>query len=71
MGNYSVYLHDLVKGRTRLLSRRNGGGISPDTNEQPVVSKVGLFVAWTSDDEMIVGGDSNTSDDVFRWGPRK
>ncbi|HEX6207307.1 MAG TPA: hypothetical protein VF058_03005 [Actinomycetota bacterium] len=71
MGNYSVYLHDRVKGRTRLVSRRNGGGISPDTNEQPAVSKGGLFVAWTSDDEMIVGGDSNTSDDVFRWGPRK
>lgn len=71
LGNYSVYLHDRLKGKTRLISRRNGGAISPETNEQPAVSQAGGFVAWTSDDEMIVGGDSNTSDDVFRWGPRR
>jgi len=71
MGNYSVYLRDRLRGKTRVVSRRNGGAMSPGENDTPVVSRDGRFIAWSSDDPLIVGGDGNGSVDVFRRGPRK
>ncbi|MDP2350496.1 MAG: choice-of-anchor D domain-containing protein [Chloroflexota bacterium] len=63
-----VYAWDRDTGQTEVVSR-NGRISAPDSRE-PSVSTDGRYIAYTSSAGNLVSGDSNESDDVFRYDRR-
>ena len=67
LGNYvNIYLRDLLTGETQLVSVNHAGsqgGQGDSTN--PTISPDGRYVAFESDADDLVSGDSNGSTDVF------
>lgn len=63
-GTYQSYVHDLVKGWTRLTSRNSRGNASNGGNAGPVISADGRSVVFWSDAANLPHGDG-TTDQVF------
>jgi len=60
-----VFVHDLVTGRTRLVSVRSNGAQGDTISELPDISGGGRFVVFRSPATNLVGGDSNDAADIF------
>lgn len=61
-----VFLHDLLTGRTELVSRNMIGGGTDGDSETPAISADGSYVAFESGASNLVSGDTNGVYDVFR-----
>jgi Tol biopolymer transport system component len=66
-GVFDVFVRDLAQGTTLLLSRSTGGGGGNKDSYQPSISNDGRFVAFTSDANDLVAGDTNNRADVFLY----
>ncbi len=62
---FDVFVHDLMTARTTLVSRHSLGSYGNDHSGVPSISGDGRFVAFESDADNLVSGDTNTLDDVF------
>lgn len=60
-----VFLHDRTTGQTRLLSMNARGGQANSNCEYPVLSADGNVVAFQSNADNLVPGDSDNAMDVF------
>jgi Tol biopolymer transport system component len=61
-----IFLRDLLRGTTRLVSRARGGAAANGDSSYPAVSADGRFVAFASDASNLVSGDDrNRGADVF------
>ncbi|MCK6481802.1 MAG: hypothetical protein HUU06_10245 [Planctomycetaceae bacterium] len=61
----NIYLHDVKKGTTTLITRSTTGGEPNDDSLDPVVSASGKIVAFDSYATNLVSGDTNGQSDVF------
>jgi hypothetical protein len=64
-GFADVFLHDLKKGTTTLISKAPSGAPGNNFSDYPSVSKKGRFVAFRSRASDLVVGDSNGTYDIF------
>ena len=64
-GEEDVFLRDLVRGETYLISTSTGGLQGNDLSENPAVSADGRFVCFDSSASNLVPGDTNGDYDVF------
>jgi len=60
-----VFVKDLVSGIVTLVSTDSNGAQADDDSSQPAMSADGRFVAFTSEAENLVAGDTNETIDVF------
>jgi Tol biopolymer transport system component len=60
-----VFIHDRVKHKTRLVSKRTGGGQGSSRSADASVSETGRYVAFDSAAPDLVGSDSNGAIDSF------
>jgi Tol biopolymer transport system component len=67
-GQEGVFRHDLVTGKTTIVSVSVSGGPANDSSYAPAVNSDGSVVAFTSLATNIVSGDSNRQPDVFLRG---
>ena len=63
-----VYAWDRDTGQTEVVSRN--GRVTAPASREPSVSTDGRYIAYTSPYGKLVAGDSNESDDVFRYDRR-
>ena len=68
-GTGDVFVRDRQSGKTRRVSIRSNGTEGNAASFQAELSGDGRFVAFTSAADNLVGGDTNTADDVFYRGP--
>lgn len=64
-GSTNIYLRDLKKDTTRLVSANSAGVLSDGYDAFPAVSKNGRIVVWESDASNLVEGDTNAKFDIF------
>jgi Tol biopolymer transport system component len=64
-GAPDVFLHDRAYGRTRLASRADSGAIGNNQSVQPLISRDGRVLAYTSSASNLVAGDTNGAADGF------
>ena len=64
-----VYVRDLERGKTKLVSQTSGGASANGQSFNPAISAGGLFVAFQSDATNLPGDDS--ARDVYVRGPRR
>jgi subtilisin-like proprotein convertase family protein/Tol biopolymer transport system component len=64
-GVTDVFAHDLTTGETRLVSVAGSGQAGDQSSRNPSVSGDGRFVAFQSDADNLVAGDTNSATDVF------
>ena len=62
-----VLAWDRATGTTQVVSREHPGQRRPSGSREPSVSADGRYVAYTSDNNLIVAQDGNGSSDVFRY----
>jgi Tol biopolymer transport system component len=60
-----IYVHDRKMKRTKLVSKSSSGVVRGDNSRCPVISANGRFIAFQSEAEDLVGGDTNGMFDVF------
>jgi Tol biopolymer transport system component len=65
MEPYQLYVRDMRRGVTRLVSLARGGSAPDGISLDPSISSDGRFVAFTSLATNLVPGDRNQSSDVF------
>jgi Tol biopolymer transport system component len=63
--NTDVFVHNLKTGRTRRASVSSSGARAPGGSTAPTISSNGRFVAFDSDADNLVEGDTNGQFDVF------
>ncbi len=64
-GEIDVFVHDLTTGRTTIVSRHSSGPYGNAGSRNPSISGDGRFVAFESDADNLVSGDTNSVRDVF------
>lgn len=66
-GASDIFLYDMVLGTTSLVSRRSNGQVSDEGDNcyGASVSDNGNIVAWVSDKDDLVSGDTNNQTDAF------
>ena len=64
-GTMDVFAHDLTTGETQLISVAGTGEAGDQGSRNPSVSGDGRFVAFQSDADNLVAGDTNSATDVF------
>lgn len=64
-GRSDVFVHDRLTGLTRRVSVGPGGAQAHGDSVQPALSADGRFVAFASDADDLVPGDTNGASDVF------
>jgi Tol biopolymer transport system component len=64
-----VFVHDLLRHKTRRVSRTAAGGQAIGPSFSPALSADGRLVAFTSEARNLVPGDTNGVSDIFvtRW----
>jgi len=60
-----VYVHDMVTGENALISRAADGSVANGPSHEPSLSADGDTVAFTSEADNLVDGDTNLASDVF------
>jgi Tol biopolymer transport system component len=63
---WQIYLRDLVKHRTTLISKSSAGKAANGTTRNAAISGDGRYVAFSSQATNLIRGDSNHTWDVFR-----
>ena len=64
--NYDIFVHDRQSGTTERVSVATGGGQATGGDSYtPAISADGRFVAFASGATNLVGGDTNSSSDIF------
>ncbi len=64
-GKIDVFVHDLMTGRTTLVSRHSVGTYGNENSEDPSISADGRFVAFESNADNLVSGDDDLLRDIF------
>ena len=64
-GRQDVFVHDRVTGATTRVSVSSGGAQASNTSDVPSISGDGRFVAFASDSDDLVSGDTNLVRDIF------
>lgn len=64
-GATDVFVRDLVRGTTRLVSAGAAGVFGNGTSSDPSISRDGLFIAFQSTASNLVSGDTNSKSDGF------
>ena len=64
-GVTDVFVHDLVTGETTCVSRATDGTLGNAASQYPSVSFDGRYIAFQSDADNLVAGDTNTGTDIF------
>lgn len=64
-GRQDAFVHDLVTGTTERVSVSSAGAEGSNNSRQPVLSADGRFVAFWSQADNLVPGDTNVDQDVF------
>ena len=64
-GKSDVFVHDLQTGTTERVSVATGGAEATGDSTAPAISADGRFVAFESDANDLVSGDSNGARDIF------
>ena len=62
---YDIFVHDLVAGKTELVSRGVDGGVGNHESQRPSISDNGRYVAFESWADNLVPDDLNRYSDVF------
>lgn len=65
---WDIYVRDLKKQVTRMVSTGLEGAAADADSRQATVSRNGKWVVFASDASNLVTGDANGCTDVFRWG---
>ena len=65
-GKADVFVKDLVTGALTLVSKNALGTVGDDASSDPVLSGDGRYLAFSSDADNLVAGDTNNAADVFR-----
>ncbi len=60
-----VFVHDLMTGRTTIVSRHSSGPYGNDDSGLPSISADGRYVTFESAATNLASGDTNNRDDVF------
>ncbi len=66
-GISQIYRRDMVTGTTVLVSANKNGVTGDQNSDGPSVSADGRYIAYASDADNLVSGDTNTTSDVFVW----
>ena len=67
-GFSQVFLYDRLSGTNVLVTRRNGAPASANgPSSEPIASRDGRFIVFTSDATDLVAGDANGKQDVFLY----
>src|SRR5262249_8774315 len=64
-GSTDVYVRDRTAGTTSRVSVSTAGVAGNGTSSEPTISADGRYVAFTSDSDNLVSGDTNFETDVF------
>ncbi len=64
-GYVDVYLRDLLLQQTTLVSRTASGASAKGTSTEAAISGDGNLIAFTSDADNLVVGDTNSASDIF------
>lgn len=65
VGQYDIYVRNLLAGTTSRVSRAPGGGLSNASSTAARISGDGSRVIFASDASNLVSGDSNGENDIF------
>lgn len=64
-GNYDVFVHDRQTGKTTRVSEASDGTPGNYRSIDPAISEDGHYIAFTSDANNLVTGDTNGTTDIF------
>lgn len=64
-GTTDIFVHDMKTGKTRRVSVSSSGVEADSYSENASISENGRFVAFQSNADNLVSGDTNTQQDVF------
>ena len=64
-GHQDIFVYDRKSGTTTRVSMEIAGGEANGPSREPVLSKFGRYLAFTSDASNLVDGDSNGLPDIF------
>lgn len=67
VGYIDVYVHDMLTGETRLVSKTIGDHQGEENSNYPAISGDGRFIAFHAITDNIVAGDTNEVDDIFLY----
>jgi len=64
-GSEDIFVHDRITGRTTRVSLASDGAQGNAASTGPVTSEAASYIAFVSDADNLVPGDTNSEQDIF------